>query len=268
VVAPHPDPFGKVAGRGFRRLRAAGVRVEVGDGEAEASRLNEAYLLRSAKGRPWVDVKAAATLDGMAADARGASRWITGEGARRRGHELRWAADAIVVGIGTILGDDPLLTARRQRETREPLRVVLDARLRTPVTARILREGDPARVRIASLSGARQAKKRRLEAMGAEVWEFGARRPGEIPLLPLLRRLAREGANRVLVEGGPRVAGAFLVAGLADRLHLFVAPKALGEGLAAFRGIGALPLSRALFFEIEETACLGEDLEIRLRRRR
>jgi len=264
VVAAIRDPFPKVAGRGFRELARYGIAVEIGDGAADALRLNEAYLLRVKSGRPWVDLKLATTLDGRIADARGVSRWITGEAARARGHELRRAADAVVVGVRTVLRDDPALTARAGGEVREPLRVVLDGRLRTPPSARLF-SCDPSRVRIASLRGAPEARRRRLERLGAGVWTLPASRGG-VSLTALLRALAAEGVNRVLVEGGGLVAGAFLRAGLVDRMHLFLAPIALGSGVEALGGLGALPLARAARLRVMEAVPAGEDLEIRLER--
>ncbi len=266
VVAAIPDPFEKIAGRGLRLLRRAGVQVEVGDGAEEATRLNEAYLLRVREGRPWVDLKLAVTLDGKIADSRGRSRWITGELARKRGHHLRWGADAILVGGRTVRADDPKLTARLGKRVRQPLRVVLDPRLRTRADARIL-GGDPTRVRIAAAGDPAPAKRRRLERLGAVVWSFPAGRGERILLRPLLRKLASEGVNRLLVEGGGLTAGAFLRERLADRVHLFLAPRALGEGADAFAGLGALPLARAAGFRVDGVARVGEDLEIVLTRR-
>jgi len=264
VQAAILDPAPQVNGRGVRILRRAGIPVAVGDGAAEASRLNEAYLLRVALRRPWVDLKMAATLDGKTADARGRSRWITGEEARLRVHELRWGTDAVLVGAGTVRADDPLLTARLGKRTREPLRVVLDGDLRLRVGARVLAAGDPSRVRIFAARGAPAAKRRALETRGAVVRTLPALASGRVSLLRVLRALAAEGVNRVLVEGGSTVAGGFLREGLVDRLHLFLAPKAIGRGKGLFESLGSIPLERALRFSIEETRRAGEDLEIRL----
>jgi diaminohydroxyphosphoribosylaminopyrimidine deaminase/5-amino-6-(5-phosphoribosylamino)uracil reductase len=266
VVAAIPDPFEKIAGRGLRILRQAGVAVEVGDGAREAARLNEAYLLRVREGRPWVDLKLAVTLDGKIADSRGRSRWITGEVARKRGHLLRWEADAILVGGRTVREDDPMLTARLGKRVRRPLRVVLDPRLRTPLGARVFGD-DASRVRIAAAGDAAPAKRKRLERLGAVVWSLPGGRGGGLTLRPLLRKLAAEGVNRLLVEGGGLTAGSFLRERLADRVHLFVAPRAIGEGADAFAGLGALPLARAAELRIEEVSRVGEDLEIVLTRR-
>lgn len=262
VNAATIDPYPEVCGLGIDRLREAGVRVEVGEGEKEALRLNEAFFLALREGRPWVDLKMAATLDGKIADGLGVSQWISGEESRKVVHHLRWGTDAVIAGIGTVLVDDPLLTARRRGSTREPLRVLLDGDLRTPLSARTLREADAARVRIAAMESAPRSRKSALEERGATVWTFPAAPDGEVPLRAVLERLHGEGARRVLVEGGGVVAGSFLRERLVDRIHLFYAPKLLGRGKDLFPGLGDLALGQAMPMRIEKVRRRGADLEV------
>ncbi len=264
VVVALEDPFPAVAGKGIAFLREAGVRVEVGDGEEEARVLNEAYLCRVEKGRPWVDVKMAATMDGFAADRRGRSQWITGEKARARVHRMRRGSDAILVGSGTVLADDPRLTVRSGSRVSEPIRVVLDGRLRTPPTARLIGGGDPGRVIVATRRDAPTRKRERLLAAGVVVWTLPAERGGGVRLLPLLERLAGAGVNRLLVEGGAAVAGAFVREGVADRIHLFIAPRLLGSGRSAFAGLGALAVGAPWEGRVASLRRWGGDLEIQV----
>lgn len=264
VEAAVTDPFPAVSGRGIRTLRNAGIRVGVGNGGAEARALNEAYFFSIERGRPWVDLKMAATLDGKIADGLGVSKWITGARSRGAVHRLRWGADAILAGAGTIVADDPRLTARSGRRTREPLRVILDTGLRTVPSARILTDGDPALVRIASLRSAPRLRRTALESAGATVWTVGGSRAGGVSIEEVLKRLHGEGVRRLLVEGGGETAGSFLRMSLVERLHYFVAPRILGRGRDAFSGLGDLALDEALDMSIVKIRRHGEDIEFLL----
>lgn len=266
VFVASRDPNGPVNGKGIARLKRAGIEVIEGDGEAEARKLNEAYFLTIEKGRPWIDLKMAATADGAAADRSGSSRWITGEKARRRVHDLRWGADAVMAGVGTVLADDPRLTARKGARSREPIRVVLDGSLRTPPDSRLITAADPGRVRIVCRRSADRKREKVLVERGVTVWRLPARRRGGVSIEPLLRKLLHEGVNRVFVEGGPTVAGVFLSERFADRVHAFYAPLVLGGGLPLFDGAGEIPLSKAIRLVPERVRRWGDDLEWILRR--
>jgi diaminohydroxyphosphoribosylaminopyrimidine deaminase/5-amino-6-(5-phosphoribosylamino)uracil reductase len=224
------DPHEIVNGRGLRRLRSGGLRVEVGLCAAEARTALGGYLLALGEARPRVTWKVAASLDGRIADARGRSRWITSAEARRLGHTLRAAADAIVIGSGTARADDPRLTARLGRATPQPLRVVCDTRLALRSNLRLFSPPLARGTVVACSPRASAARARRLEERGVTVWRLPANREGVSPRA-LARRLAEAGRHEVLLEGGATLGRAWMRAGLVDRLALFAAPLVLGDGL-------------------------------------
>lgn len=227
VVAAVADPNPLVPGGGAAALRAAGVQVRVGCLEAEARRQNRVFFTAARRGRPHVTLKWAMTLDGKIAAAGGESRWITSEPARAHAHRLRAEADAIVVGVGTALADDPELTVRLPGGwPREPLRVVLDSRGRLPAEARLLKAGTPGRA-IVAVTAAAGPGAAALEAAGATVLRCAAA-AGRVDPGDLLAQLFRREVRAVLVEGGAEVHGAFLGAGLVDRVVAYVAPRLLG----------------------------------------
>ncbi len=268
VIVSHRDPFPEVAGKGIRRLRRAGIAVELGDGKLAALRLNEAYLTRISKDRPWVDLKMASTLDGKIADRSGGSKWITGERARKEVHRIRSEADAILVGIGTVLADNPRLDVRSGGRTRERRRIILDRRLRTPVNARIITGGDPSFVTLICDRSVSARKINQLEQAGASVRPSPGWTKGRKNLTSLLKTLAGEGVTRLLVEGGGEVAGSFIESGFVDRLHFFIAPKAIGQGTDVFRGLPPRTLAKAVDFEIERVRQRDGDLYVTLARSR
>jgi diaminohydroxyphosphoribosylaminopyrimidine deaminase / 5-amino-6-(5-phosphoribosylamino)uracil reductase len=228
VVAAVGDPNPLVSGRGFAELRGAGIEVVTGVGGAEAERQNRAFFTAMREHRPHVTLKAGMTLDGKIADLHGGSRWITGEAARLHAHRLRSESDAIVVGVGTVLRDDPELTVRLEQPwPREPLRVVLDTAARTPIGARLIHAGRPARALIAVGAEAPEARVRALAASGATVVSCRTR-DGRADLGALLAELFAREVRAVLVEGGGEVHGAFLDAGLVDRVAMFTAPLLIG----------------------------------------
>ena len=250
VVAAVADPNPLVSGRGFASLRAAGIEVVTGAGAAEAERQNRAFLTAMRERRPHVTLKAGMTLDGKIADLHGGSRWITGEAARHRAHRLRAESDAIVVGIDTVLRDDPELTVRLGEPwPREPLRVVLDTEARIPAGARLIRAGRPSAAVIAVGAEAPRARVEALAATGATV-VCCRTRDKRVDLGALLAELFAREVRAVLVEGGGEVHGAFLDSGLVDRVAMFAAPLLIG-------GRGATPVVGGAGRELKSAIRLG-----------
>jgi diaminohydroxyphosphoribosylaminopyrimidine deaminase/5-amino-6-(5-phosphoribosylamino)uracil reductase len=268
VVASLRDPDPRVRGRGFRALRSAGVRVRVGTLRREAEALNEPYLRAVRTGLPFVTLKAGMSVDGRIATREGRSRWITSGPARAEARRLRARHDAVLVGVNTLLADDPRLTAAGGGPP--PARVVLDARLRTPASCRLLRTaGGP--VVLVTLPDASPARRRRLERAGALVVEAPGR-DGRVSLRATLRALARRGVRSVLVEGGSEVLGGALDEGIGDAVALYVAPRILGgrQALPAFGGRGAGRLAEAPGLRDVRVRPVGRDwvIEARLGHRR
>jgi diaminohydroxyphosphoribosylaminopyrimidine deaminase/5-amino-6-(5-phosphoribosylamino)uracil reductase len=264
VVAALQDPNPAVAGQGLELLRRAGLTVTVGVLQADAERQNRVFLTAMRQGRPHVTLKAAMTLDGKIADAHGESQWITGEAARREAHRLRSEADAIVVGILTVLRDDPQLTVRLSRPwPREPLRVVLDTQARTPPGARLITAGTADRAVIVVAESAAPADRlRRLGETGATIVTL-PRRGDHVSLPELLGHLHGREIRSLLVEGGAEVHGAFLEAGLVDRVAVFLAPRLMGgrEAASMIAG-GGRSLKDALRLGPLSVRAVGEDLLI------
>jgi diaminohydroxyphosphoribosylaminopyrimidine deaminase/5-amino-6-(5-phosphoribosylamino)uracil reductase len=265
VVIALGDPFPQVAGEGMRRLRAAGIEVDVGLGAAQARELNIGFLSRVQRDRPYVRMKIAGSLDGRTALADGRSQWITGPDARADGHRWRRRAGAVLTGIGTVLADDPRLDVRDVPTPRQPLRVIVDSRLRTPPDARIL--APPGDVLVVSADAAAAAAAA-LRAAGAEVIALPLHSVDALPridLAALLADLARRGVNELHVEAGPAINGALLQSGLVDELLLYMAPMLIGPGrpLAA---LDALPaLAAATRYEFIDFTAVGPDLRLRAR---
>lgn len=230
VVAAMSDPNPKVAGSGIARLQAAGILAQCGLLEDAARELNLGFISRMTRGRPWVRVKIAASLDGGTALANGESQWITGDAARRDGHRWRARACAILTGSGTLLRDNPALTVREVSCERQPLRVIIDSRLETPPTARIF-EGDAGvLIFYAEANATRQAA---LEKAGATLILCPGQ-AGRVDLAAMLSELGARGVNELHVEAGARLNGALLDADLIDELLLYFAPCLLG---GAARGL-------------------------------
>lgn len=258
VVAALQDPDPRTAGSGFARLRAAGIEVETGLEAEAAARLNAGFLLRFANPpRPFVTLKFAGSLDGRIATAAGESRWISGTASRARAHALRASHDAVMVGIGTVLADDPELTCRLPGlAERQPLPIVLDRRLRMPLTARLAR----APTLVFAAPGADQGRRAALHGQGVEVAE-AAERDGALDLADCLGRVAARGITRILCEGGGRVAANLIAAGLVDEILRFTGGLAIGgDGIPAIGPLGLAALSAAPRFRLVGTETCGDDV--------
>jgi len=260
VVVAAKDPNPAHAGRAFRKLRRAGIEVVKNVLADEATELNALFNHWITKGTPFVTVKAAMTLDGKIASKHGESKWITGEAARREGMHLRKGADAILVGIETILADDPSLTLRAVRGSNSLRRIILDSKARTPVTARVMSDEHSALTIVVVVKG---APARRVAALRKQVNVIEApARKGRVDLRWLMKRLGREEVTHLLVEGGGEVNAAFLENKLAHRVTFFYAPKVLGgkDARPAVGGQGAAKLSRAPRLINVQWRRLGPDL--------
>ncbi len=262
VVMAMRDPDPRVNGRGLAMLRGAGIDVEEGLLEAEARALNAGFFRRIQAGMPVVTLKLASTLDGRIASSTGESRWITGAAARREVHALRARHDAILVGSGTVLADDPDLTCRIPGMERVPmLRVVADARLRTLPSARLVQGAELAPVLIITAPGHPPAAQAPFMAAGADIVTVPAHAAGGLDLPSLLRALGRRGGTRVLAEGGAGLAAALLRQGLVDRLVWFHAPAVMGgDGHPALEGLRLAALSAMPRFHRTAQRAIGDDM--------
>ncbi|GAA0756452.1 bifunctional diaminohydroxyphosphoribosylaminopyrimidine deaminase/5-amino-6-(5-phosphoribosylamino)uracil reductase RibD [Ideonella azotifigens] len=262
VAASDPNPL--VAGQGLARLRAAGIQVETAgpDAQAESEALNIGFFHRMRHGRPWVRMKIAASLDGRTALENGQSQWITGEAARRDGHAWRRRAGALLSGIGTVLADDPRLDVRLVDTPRQPLRAIVDARLDTPLSARLFEADGPLLFYAAEPATERVAA---LQARGAEVVCCPGE-SGRVDLAAVLADLGRRQVNELHVEAGPRLNAGWLQAGLVDECLVYLAPMLLGAG----RGMAALgplqSLDGAWRYRFHAQAAVGDDLRLLMRR--
>lgn len=227
VVIAMKDPNPRVNGRSIKALAASRITVTTGVLEAEAARLNRPYTTAVTKGRPWVLVKVAQTLDGKIATSTGQSQWITGEPARQLAHQLRAQVDAIMVGVGTIVQDDPSLTVRMGAQGRDPHRVIVDEALKIPLHAKVLRESSTARTFVATTSLASPERRAALEALGTTVFMLEARQ-GRVDLGGLMKKLVEVGVTSVMIEGGGELIGSAVREGLVDQLALFIAPVLMG----------------------------------------
>lgn len=258
VVMAIEDPFPQVAGQGAERLRAAGVEVEVGLLATEARELNIGFFSRIVRGRPWVRLKVAVSLDGRTALANGVSQWITGPDARTDGHAFRRRASAVLTGVGTVHDDDPRLDVRLVETARQPLRVVVDSRLETPGTAKLLAPPGAVLVYAAVPDAAREAA---LKAAGAEI-AFAPGPGGKVDLAAMLADLAARGVNELHVEAGHKLNGSLVREGLVDEFLVYMAPRLLGAGrdLAAFGPLESLADTLDLrWISVER---IGDDLRL------
>lgn len=258
VVAAMEDPNPLVAGRGLAMLRAAGIDTACGLLAEAAQELNIGFVSRMTRGRPWVRLKTAASLDGKTALNNGVSQWITGPDARRDGHRWRARACAILTGIGTVRDDDPRLDVREVETTRQPLRVIVDSRLETPPTARIL-QGGPVLL-AAAVDDAERANL--LKAAGAEILLL-PNAAGKVELPALLNALAARGINEVHVEAGWKLNGSLLREGLVDELLLYMAPCLIGHHAAGLFNLPELSdLAGKRPLSLRDVRLVGGDIRI------
>lgn len=261
VFAAMVDPNPQVCGTGIRRLRDAGIHVEIGMMEAEACELNRGFIKRTTTGMPFVLWKAAMSLDGKIASNSGDSRWITGERSRKEVHKLRNEHDAVITGIGTVLADDPELTVRGIRGAVNPAIVVVDSRASTPLTARVLKSD--ADVFIVVTGHADRERIKGLEDAGATILMI-PEADERVDLRALMARLAEAGINTLMLEGGGELAASMLGAGLIDRGMIFVAPKIIGgrDAKTIVEGDGVEMMADALNASNLRTRRFGEDITL------
>ncbi|MDE2335410.1 MAG: bifunctional diaminohydroxyphosphoribosylaminopyrimidine deaminase/5-amino-6-(5-phosphoribosylamino)uracil reductase RibD [Rhodospirillales bacterium] len=259
VAARDPDP--RVDGAGIARLRAAGIAVEEGLLGAEAAELNEGFFSVIARGRPMLTLKLASTLDGRIATHAGEARWITGEAARRAAHLLRYRHDAVMIGVGTAMADNPQLTCRLAgMEQAAKVRVVVDSHLRTPLTSLLLATAAKVPTWFLARDDVDPVRRHAAEGAGAVVLGLAGSEAG-IDLVAGLEALAKRGITRVLAEGGAGLAAGLLRAGLVDRLAWFHAPAVMGgDGWPATAPIGTELLAAMPRFRRQRVVAMGEDM--------
>lgn len=258
IACQDPDP--RVSGRGITRLGDGGVEVTTGPCAAEAEEINAGFSLRVRAGRPLVTLKVATSLDGRIAIHDGESKWITGETARAWAHRLRACHDAVMVGIGTALADDPKLTCRLPGLAhRSPVRVVVDSRLRLPLSSQVVAGARETPTWLITRSDGDERRRRAYAKRGVEVITIDA--DDHLPMLQVVQELGRRGVTRLLVEGGSHIAAALLRQGLVDRLAWFRAPRLIGgDGVAAAAAFGVDRLEDMARFERISVVRAGEDI--------
>ena len=260
VVVSMIDPNPRVSGGGIKTLRKAGIEVVTGVLEAEAKKLNEAYVKYITTGMPFVTLKIAQTLDGKIATASGESKWITGEQAREEGHRLRNSNDAILVGINTVLNDNPSLTTRIPGG-RDPIRVIVDSRLRTPLNAKVITQRSSAKTCIATLDTMPKDKLVKLLDAGAEIL-LARGRKGHVDLKYLMKMLGSFGITSVLIEGGAEVNASALKSGIVDKVVMFIAPKLMTgtDSLCSIGGKAPAKLGQAVTLHEVTSSFVGRDM--------
>lgn len=262
VVAAITDPNPLVAGQGLDKLRSAGIDVEEGVLSSQAAKLNEIFIKWISCRMPFGALKTAMTLDGKIATHTGHSKWITGPPARQRVHMLRDRFDAILVGIGTVLADDPQLTTRLPEGGRNPVRIIVDSMARTPLNAKVVNDGQAPTI-IAVTADAPQDKIAALQEKGVEVLTI-ANSPEGIDLRRLFKALGEKGITSILIEGGAKINAAALAANLVDKVYWFIAPKIIGGSTAPgpVGGLGVTMLDDASLLEDISTEIVGDDILI------
>lgn len=262
VVAAMVDPNPLVAGKGLARIREAGLEAGSGVMEDEARRLNEVFIKYITTGLPFVVLKAAVSLDGKIATRSGDSKWITGPQAREHGHRLRNRYDAIMVGVNTVLADDPSLTTRLPEGGRDPVRVVLDSMARTPPEARVISRSSPVPAIIAVTGRAPEERLKRLREVGAEVFSAPSGRDGRVDMPSLMKELAGREITSILIEGGGEVHASALASGVVDKVAWFIAPKLIGgrEAPGPLSGPGPESLEEAVLLDRVSFGAMGNDI--------
>ena len=264
VFVAMKDPNPRVAGNGIRQLEEAGISVQVGICEKESRQLNEVFIKYITTQSPFVILKSAISLDGKIATASGESQWITSEASRLKGHEVRSQVDAILVGVGTVLQDNPSLTVRLpERQNEDPIRIVVDSRGRTPFGAKVLNPDSNAGTLIAVTENAPLQKIEALKSAGADVLIIDEKE-GRVCLRALMRELGRKEITSVLIEGGGEINAAALQAGIVDKLMFFIAPKLIGgrDAPGSIGGIGIARLAEAYELRDVKIAQIGADFLI------
>ncbi len=264
VFVAMKDPNPRVTSNGIRQLEEAGISVQVGICEKESRQLNEVFIKYIATQSPFVILKSATSLDGKIATASGESQWITSEASRLKGHEVRSQVDAILVGVGTVLQDNPSLTVRLpERQNEDPIRIVVDSRGRTPLGAKIFNSESNASTLIAITEHAPPKKIEALKSAGADVL-IVEEQEGRVCLRTLMRELGRKEITSVLIEGGGEINAAALQAGIVDKLMFFIAPKLIGgkDAPGSIGGIGIARLAEALELRDAKIAQIGVDFLI------
>lgn len=263
VVVGLPDPNPLVAGKGVEQLLKAGIEVECGVLEEELRHQNRVFLKYITSRRPWVVMKTAMTLDGKIATHTGDSRWVTGEEARRRVHEMRRRYMAILVGIGTVEADDPMLNCRLEGDPRQPVRIVADSSARISLKSQLVQTARTYRTIVAHTLKADPERLKALQEAGVECW-CCAEQEGHLSVEELVRRVGEAGMDALLLEGGGTLNDAFLRCGLVDEAAIFIAPKFVGGQAAKtpIEGQGVARMAEAVRLENIHTEVLGEDLLI------
>jgi diaminohydroxyphosphoribosylaminopyrimidine deaminase/5-amino-6-(5-phosphoribosylamino)uracil reductase len=260
VVIGTLDPNPLVNGRGVKMLRERGLEVEVGLLEEACHELNESFFKFIAARLPFVTLKVAQSLDGKIADANGQSKWISNQAARKLAHRWRGQNDAILIGIGAALADNPQLTVREEPGP-QPRRMIVDTNLRLPLSANVLTDDHVAKTIVAIGENCREREKiAEIETRGAKIWPLRTTSAGSLDLRHLMERSAQEGIASVFVEGGRRIFSSLLEAELADRLKCFIAPKLLGDGMPAFQGLPINSLHDAIFLTKIKWENVGDNM--------
>lgn len=259
VVLGTRDPNPLVSGKGVAYLCENGIEVRVGVLDKSCRELNEAYFKHVTTGLPLVTVKIAQTLDGKIAASNGKPAWITSESSRRLVHRMRSRHDAVLVGIGTVLADNPKLSVRLTAGA-SPKRIVLDSRLRIPLDANLLSDSHVKRTTIATSHQASKRKEGSIRKRGASVWRMNKEAHGGVSLPSVLRKMGEEGITSLLVEGGSEIFSGFFKANLVDKVSIFIAPKILGKGLSAIQDIGINSMAESVELQGLRRQQVGNDI--------
>ena len=263
VVVAVLDPNPLVAGRGARRLRECGISVTVGVLEKRARKLNEVFMKYIVTNKPFVTYKSAMSLDGKIATTAGESQWITSEEARRDAHKLRHEYTGIMVGIGTVLADDPLLNCRIEGG-RQPMRIVVDSHLRIPEDSKLVQTAENYPLIVATTEKGSKEKKEQLKTQGVHIWDMPSDEYGRVDLSSLMQRLGESGIDSIVLEGGGTLAEQAISKGIVDKIIMYIAPLLIGGSGAKtpVEGSGIQNLSEAWKLQEWSTEIIGTDLKI------